>query len=249
MTEDVEPIAKPFRLHLTAAVIVAGLLWLADGRLWPSIAAYARGSFWLLMLPQVAFGSWLFKSKPGRVLAVLLYGTFVWLAAEVLCSRAAEDERARSMVLAGGAFVLAVIAANWLWERLPSAWRARVAASPIARGVGACLLFVVSSGLLWFVIGLIAEGIDTWARVRLTALCLAMSGGLILALWRLEGGVRDFACWAVASLGWALLMTGMVSDGSLAGIGVGGWLVAAVPPLIGGAVLLAYVRINRAYGV
>ena len=249
MTDDAEPIAKPFRLHLAATVVVAGLLWLADGRLWPSIAAYARDTFWLIMVLQLAFGSWLVKSRPGRILAVFLYGAFFWLAAEGMCRRAAEDSGARSIFLAGGALALAVIAASVAWDRLPSTWRARMAASPIARGVGVCLLFVLGGDLLWVVIGAVAEGIDPWARVRLTALLLAMSGGLILALWRLDGWIRDFACWAVASLTWALLMTGLVSSGSPGEIGVGGWLVAAVPPLIAGAVMLAYFRINKSYRV
>ncbi len=251
MTEDAEPIAKPFRLHLAATVIVAGLLWLADGRLWPSVAAYAAGAgntFWLLILLMV-FGSRLRKSRPGRILAVLLYGAFFWLTAEGLCRRAAEDERARSILLVGGALVLAIIAANAAWERLPSTWRAGMTASPIARGLGACLLFVLTGVVLWIVVGVAAQGSGPWARVRLTALLLAMAGGLVLALWRLEGWTRAFACWAVASLTWVLLMTGLVSSGSPAEIGVGGWLVAAVPPLIGGAVMLAYVRINKAYRV
>jgi hypothetical protein len=249
MTDDAEPIAKPFRLHMAATVVVAGLLWLADGRLWPSIAPYARDAFWLIMVLQLAFGSWLFKSRSGRILAVFLYGAFFWLAAEEILWRAAKDTGARSILLAGGAFVLAVIAANVAWERLPSTWRARMAVSPMVRGVGACLLFVLTGGLLWLVIGLVSEGIDPWARVRLTALFLAMGGGLVLALWRLEGWVSAFACWAVASLGWTLVMTGLASGGSPAGVGVGGWLLAAVPPVIAGAVMLANLRINKAYRI
>jgi peptidoglycan/LPS O-acetylase OafA/YrhL len=124
-----------------------------------------------------------------------------------------------------------------------------MAASPIARGMGVCILFVLTSGFLWVVIGVADEGIDPWARVRMTALLLAMGGGLLLALWRLEGWGRAFACWAVASLTWTLLMTGLASSGSPAEIGVGGWLLAAVPPLIAGVVMLAYFRINGTYRV
>ena len=249
MTDDAEPIAKPFRLHMAAAVVVAGLLWLADGRLWPSIAAYARDAVWLVMLASLAFGSRLLKSRPGRLLAVFLCGVFFWLAAEGIWRRVAEGGTERSIVLAGGAFALAIIAANVAWDRLPSAWRARMAVSPIARGVGACLLFIAAGGLLWVVIGAAAEGIDPWGRVRLTALFLAVSGGLVLALWRLDGWVRAFTCWAVVSLGWALLMTGLASGGSPAEVGLGGWLLAAVPPVIAGAVMLTNFRINKAYRI
>jgi hypothetical protein len=249
MTDDAEPIAKPFRLRLAAAVVVAGLLWLADGRLWPSIATYASEAFWLVLLVQLVFGTWLAKSRSGRILAVFLYGAFFWLVAEGVCSRASESSAARSMVLAGGALALAVVAANMAWDRLPSAWRARMVTSPISRGVGGCLVFGLVGGLLWGMIGVLDEGVDTWTRIRLTALLLAMGGGLFLALWRLDGWIRAFACWAVASLTWTLLMTGLVSGGSPAEIGVGGWLLAAVPPLIAGAMMLANFRINKRYRV
>jgi hypothetical protein len=249
MDDAAEPIAKPFRLHIAAAVIVAGFLWFADGRLWPSIAAHARDTFWLVMLLQLVFGSWLLKSRPGRVVAVFLYGAFFWLGAEGVCSRVAEGGSERSSVVAGGALVLAVIAASVAWDWSPVPWRARMVASPIVRGVGICLLFVMTIGFLWVLFGAVAEGGGPWARVRLTALFLALAGGLVLALWRLDGWGRDFACWAIASLTWALLMTGLASSGSLAEIGVGGWLLAAVPPLIGGVILTAYWRINRTYGV
>jgi hypothetical protein len=245
MTDDAEPIAKPFRFHLAATVVVAGLLWLADGRLWPSVAAYASNSFWLLLLLQTVFGSWLVKSRPGRILAVLLYGAFLWLAVETICKRAAESGGERSIVLAGGAFVLAVIAANLAWGRLPLTWRARLAASSTARGVGVCLLFVLTGGLLWGAIGALVDGVDPWARLRLTGLLLAMGGGLLLVLWRLEGWARAFASWAVAGLTWTLLMTGLASSGSPAEIGVGGWLLAVVPPLIAGAVMLTNFRISK----
>ncbi|SFI94154.1 hypothetical protein [Caulobacter sp. UNC279MFTsu5.1] len=245
MTNDAEPIAKPYRLHIAATVIVAGLLWLADGRLWPSISAYAGDAFWLVMLLQLVLGSWLAKSRPGRILAVFLYGAFLWLAAEGICRRAAESSEERSMVLAGGALALALVAASVAWDRLPSAWRARMAASPIWRRVGGCLLFGLTGGALWGVMGAITEGDAPWTRVHLTALFLAMGGGLVLVLWRLDGWVRAFACWAVASLTWVPLMTGLGLSGSPAEIGVGGWLLAVVPPLIGGAVLLANFRISR----
>jgi hypothetical protein len=72
---------------------------------------------------------------------------------------------------------------------------------------------------------------------------------LFLALWRLEGWGRAFACWAVASLAWFLLMTSLGSSGSPAEIGVGGWLLVAVPPLIAGVVMLANFRISKRYRV
>ncbi|WP_165190017.1 hypothetical protein [Caulobacter soli] len=248
MTDAAEPIAKPFRLHIAATVVLAGLLWLADGRLWPSIAAHADIFFLPAMMLLWTFGSWLTKSRVRRILAVFLYGACFWLAAEGISRRAAEGGGAR-FVLAVGAVPLAAIAASVAWDWAPSAWRARMAASPIGCSVGICLLFGLAGGLLWGVTGAVAEGADTWTRVRLTAVLLAMSGGLVLALWRLEGWARNFACWAVASLTWTLFMTGMASSGSPDEIGVGGWLVAAVPPLIAGVVTLANFRISKRYRV
>jgi hypothetical protein len=249
MTEAAEPIAKPLRFHMVAAVVVAGLLWLADGRLWPSVAGYLRDIFWLVMLLQLVTGPWLLKSRPGRLLAVLLYGGFVWVGGEVLCARAAGSSGARSLILVGGAFILVVIAANMVWDRLPHAWRARMAASRVSYGVGACVLLASGGGLIWTVIGAVDESVGAGARVGLTALFLAMASGLVLALWRLEGWVRAFACWVVVSLAWAGIMTGLAAGAEPARIGLGGWLLAVLPPMIVGAVLLAYYRISRVYRV
>ena len=76
-----------------------------------------------------------------------------------------------------------------------------------------------------------------------------MAGGLGLALWRLDGWLRIFTAWAVVSLAWAGLMTGLATGAEPGSIGVGGWLLAIVPPLIAGAVLTAYWRTYRAHGV
>jgi hypothetical protein len=249
MTEVAEPIAKPYRVHIVAAVIVAGLLWLADGRLWPSVADRLGGFFWLVILLQFIPSSWLSKSRLGRIVATLLLGAFFWLAAEGITARAAESSGARTLILLGGGCVLAVIVANLIWERAPDAWRARMAASRITYGVGACVLLMLGGGLIWTVIGATAEGVGTAARIGLTALFLAMGGGLVLALWRLDGWVRTFACWAVVGLTWAGIMTGLATGAAPGEIGFGGWLLAAVPPLIVGAVVLAYYRISKAYRV
>lgn len=250
MTDAAEPIAKPYRVHMVAAVAVAGLLWLADGRLWPSVVDRLGGSFfWLAMVLQWTLGSWLAKSRLGRVLMVFLYGAFLWLAAEGLCARAAESSGARTLILLGGGCVLAVIAANAIWDRAPQAWRARMAASRLTYGVGSCVLLALGGGFLWTLIGAVDEGVGAGARIGLTALLLAMGGGLVLALWRLEGWARTFACWAVVGLTWMGIMTGLATGAEPSGIGLGGWLLAALPPLIVGAVLLAYYRINRAYRV
>ncbi|HWU14733.1 MAG TPA: hypothetical protein VN157_12070, partial [Caulobacter sp.] len=203
MTDAAEPIAKPYRLHMVAAVALGGLLWWADGRLWPTVAAHSGDLFWPVMLLQLVLGSWLAKSRLGRILAVFLYGAFFWLVAEGLCARAAESSHGRSIILVGGGLVLAVIAANLLWERLPDGWRARIATSRISYGVGSCVLLLLGGGFIWFVIGAAAEGVDLTARLGLTVLLLALGGGLVLALWRLEGRIRAFACWAVARLAWA----------------------------------------------
>lgn len=249
MTDAAEPIAKPFRLHIAAAVVFGGLLWLADGRLWPSVAAHAGEVFWLVMLLQLASGSWLVRSRLGRILAVLLYAAFFWLAAEGLCASVAEGGRERSIVLVGGALILAVIAANMIWDRLPDAWRTRMAASRISYGVGSCVLLVLGGIVVWTVTGAVAEGVGLRARIGLTTLLLAMGGGLALALWRLDGWARTFVCWAICGLTWTGIMTGLASGSPPNEIGVGGWLLAGLPPLIAGAVLLAYFRINRTYRV
>ncbi|WP_029907725.1 hypothetical protein [Caulobacter sp. UNC358MFTsu5.1] len=249
MTDTAEPIAKPYRVHMVAAVIVAGLLWLADGRLWPSVADRLGGFFWLFLLLQLVPNAWLSKSRLGRVVAVLLYGAFFWIVGEGLSARAAESSGARNLFLLGGGCILAVIAANAIWDREPRAWRARMAASRITYGVGSCVLLVLGGGLIWTLIGALDPGAGASARAGLTALFLAMGGGLALALWRLEGWARTFACWTVVSLAWIGIMTGLAAGAAPSGIDLGGWLFALLPPLIVGAVLLAYYRINRAYRV
>jgi hypothetical protein len=253
MTDDAEPIAKPFRLHLAATVVVAGLLWLADGRLWPSVAAYGSDGLWLFLLLQMALGGWLQKSWPGRIVAVPLNGAYLWLAAEWITGAFADGGGRRSFVLIGGGLVLALIAGNVAWERFPSAWRARLAArlaaSRTARVGVFCLLSVLATGLLWYIVGAAVEGMDPRARGSLTALLLAMTGGLVLALWRLSGWLRIFTCGAIAGLVWAGLMTGLATGVDPGAIGVGGWLLAIVPPLIAAAVIMAYYRINKRYRV
>lgn len=246
MTDAAEPIAKPYRIHMVAAVVLAGLLWLADGRLWPSVVAYSRDVFWLLLPLQLVLG-WLVKSRLGRIVATLLYGALFWFVGESLLARGAESGQARALILVAGACILAAIAANLAWDRLPEAWRARMAASRISYGVGSWVLLVLGGGVIWAAIGAVDPGVGAGARIALTALFLAMAGGLVLALWRLEGWARTFACWAVVGLTWAGIMTGLATGAQPAGIGLGGWLLAALPPLIVGAVLLAYYRIGRAY--
>jgi hypothetical protein len=249
MTDAAEPIAKPYRVHMVAAVIVAGLLWLADGRLWPSVADRLGRFFWLFFLLQLVPNAWLLRSRLGRIVATLLYGGFFWIAGEGLSARAAESSGARNLILLGGACILAVIAANVIWDRAPQAWRARIAASRISYGVGSCELLVLGGGVIWTVTGAVDEGVGASGRVGLTALLLAMAGGLVLGLWRLEGWARAFACWAVVGLTWMGIMTGLATGAAPAGIGLGGWLLATLPPLIVGAVLLAYYRISKAYRV
>jgi len=249
MTNAAEPIAKPYRIHMVAAVAVAGLLWLADGRLWPSVVDRLGGSvFWLTMILQWTLGAWLAKSRLGRVLLVFVYGVFLWLAAEAFSALPAGGGR-RSLILVIGALILTVLAVNLIWERAPEAWRARIAASRISYGVGSVVLLVLGGGFIWAMIGVMAEGVGPGAQIALTALFLAMGAGLVLALWRLEGWVRTFVCWAICGLTWAGIMTGLATGAEPTGIGLGGWLLATLPPLIVGAVLLAYYRINRAYRV
>lgn len=253
MTDTAEPIAKPYRLHMVAAVALGGLLWLADGRLWPSVWERFDGLrgdvFWIVILLQWVVGPWLTRYRLGRIVAVFLYGALSWFVAEVLATGIAEGGQRRSIVLVAGALVLALIAANVVWDRLPEAWRARLAASRISYRIGSWVLLVLGGAFIWLTIGATAEGVSVGARVGLTALFLAMSAGLILALWRLEGGIRTLVCWAICGLTWAGIMTGIAGGASPAGIGLGSWLLALLPPVIVGAVLLAYHRINRTYGV
>ena len=253
MTDTAEPIAKPYRLHMVAAVVLGGLLWWADGRLWPTVWGWLDGgqggAFWIVLILQWVVGPWLTKSRFGRVLAVALYGVFFAFYAEIFAAGIAEGGQRRSIVLVAGALVLALIAANVVWDRLPEAWRGRLAASRISYRIGSWVLLVLGGAFIWLTIGATAEGVSVGARVGLTALFLAMSAGLILALWRLEGGIRTLVCWAICGLTWAGIMTGIAGGASPAGIGLGSWLLALLPPVIIGAVLLAYHRINRTYGV
>ena len=76
-----------------------------------------------------------------------------------------------------------------------------------------------------------------------------MSAALVLALWWLSGWRRVFTIWGAFSLTWVGLMTGLVAGATPGAVQPGGWLLAIVPPLIVGAVLTAYWRINRTYKV
>jgi hypothetical protein len=238
----------PWR-YLLGVALVAGLLWWADGRLWPSAAPYARESFWLVMIAQWVLGSWLRKSRPGRVFAVLLDGAFFWVGAQWAWGGVAHGGAKRWIVLVGGGVILALIFASVAWDRFPTAWRARLAASRIARGVGAGLIVATVIGFLWVGGDVSSAGNVSQLPWTLLAVLLAFAGGLALALWRLDGWIRAAACWAIASLAWMGLMTGLAAGISLAAIGAGGWLLALVPPLIAGAVVTAYWRINKTYRV
>ena len=249
MTDTPEPRKQiPWR-YLLGVAVVTGLLWWADGRLWPSTAAYASHSFWLVMMAQLALGSWLRKSRPGRVFAVLLDGVFFWVGAQWAWGGVADGGNGRWIVLVGGGLVLALIFASVAWDRFPAAWRARLAASRIARGVGACLMVATACVFLLLGMNVSSSGDEPRVPWTLLAVLLVLSGGLALALWRLDGWRRALACWAIASLAWMGLMTGLATGISLGAIGIGGWLLAIAPPLIAGAVLTAYWRINRTYRV
>ena len=236
-------------LYPLGVVLIVGLLWWADGRLWPSTAAYVHDSFWFVMMAQLVLGSWLRKSRFGQVFAVLLDGAFFWVGAQWAWGGAASDGARRWIVLVGGGVTLALTFVSVAWERFPAAWRARVAASRVARGAGICLIVATVGGFLWLggdisSTGNVLAGLP-WTMV---AILLSLAGGLALALWWLHGWRRVLACWAIASLTWVSLMTGLATGGFLGAVGMGGWLLAIVPPLIGGGVTTAYWRIREAYG-
>ncbi len=248
MTDVSEPRAQIRWRYLLGVATVAGLLWWADGRLWPSTAAFAHLGYWPVMLIKMASERWAEKFRLGRAFAMIIDGVFFWLAAEWL-GPGLGDGRARPILLLGGGVVAALIVGSIVWNRLPVAWRERVVASKIARGVGAGLLVAFVGGFLWVVVGATSAGNDLRVQAGLVGVLLALAGGLALALWRLDGWRRALACWAIASLAWIGLMTGLATGISLDTIGVGGWLLAIVPPLIAGAVVTAYWRINKAYRV
>ena len=249
MTDTPETRTRIRWRYLLGVAVVTGVLWWADGRLWPSTVAYARDSFWLVMMAQWILGSWLRKSRPGRVFAVLLDGVFFWIGAQWAWGGLPDGGKGRWAVLVGGGVMLALIFASVAWDRFPAAWRARLAGSRIARGVGACLMVVTVCGFLWLGMNVSSPGDEPRVPWTLLAVLLALAGGLALALWRLDGWRRILACWAVASLAWIGPMTGLATGISLDTIGTGGWLLAIVPPLIAGAVVTAYWRINKTYQV
>lgn len=249
MTVAPEPRTRIQWRYLLGVAVVTGLLWWADGRLWPSTAAYAHDGFWLMMMAQWVLGSWLRKSRFGRVFAVLLDGAFFWVGAQWAWGGLADGGKGRWIVLVGGGVTLALIFASVAWDRFPAAWRARLAASRIARGVGAGLLVAFVGGFLWIVVGATSAEDDLRVNAGLVGVILVLVGGLVLAFGRLDGWRRAFACWAVASLAWVGLMTGLATGAALVTISPGGWLFALVPPLIAGAVVTAYWRINKAYRV
>jgi hypothetical protein len=173
----------------------------------------------------------------------------LWFAAEGFAAVFEAGGEGRAMALGTGGLILMLVGASLAWDRLPLAWRAQLAASKALRAVVVTLAALGVGGFLWFAVGALTEEISLRAHIGLTAMLLAVGGGLILALWRLEGWTRTVVCWTIASLAWVGLMTGLVTGVALGSIGVGGWLLAIVPPLIAGAVMLAYVRINRAHRV
>ncbi|KQY27665.1 hypothetical protein ASD38_17340 [Caulobacter sp. Root487D2Y] len=250
MSDAPEPRTQIQPLYPLGVVLVTGLLWWADGRLWASTAAYAHDSFWFVMMAQFVLGSWLRKSRFGQVFAVLLDGAFFWVGAQWAWGGIASGGAGRWIVLIGGGVTLALIFASVAWERFPAAWRARVAASRIARGVGICLIVATVGGFLW----LEGDGSSTGNVLEelpwtVLAMLLALAGALALALWRLDGWKRVLACWVIASLAWVGLMTGLATGVPPGAVGAGGWLLAIVPPLIGGAVTTAYWRIQKTYRV
>jgi hypothetical protein len=249
MTDVPEPRTQIQWRYLLGVALVVGLLWWADGRLWPSVAPYARDSFWLMMMAQLALGSWLRKFRFGRVLAVVLDGAFLWIGAQWAWGGLVDGGKGRWAMLVGGGLMLALIFASVAWDRFPAAWRARLAASRIARGVGVCLIVATVGGFLWVWVGVTSVGDDLRVQSGLVGALLALAGGLALAAWGLDGWRRALACWAVASLTWVGLMTGLATGTGLNSVGAGGWLLALVPPLIAGAVVTAYWRINKAYRV
>jgi hypothetical protein len=237
-------------LAITAGVV--GFLWAADGRLWPSVARYLFDNIFLIFLVQIPLDPWLEKSRWGRIPALVLNAIVVWVATEGLAIVYAEGGERETFLWSVVGLVLAWSAGSFAWSRLSDARRerlARLAASRAVRGVAAALAFTAVGLLLWFVLGAATEVAAPQARLGLTALLLTMGGGLALALWGLVGGVRALACWAIGSLTWAGLMTGLPAGGPLARMDVGGWLLAIGPPLIVGGVVFAYWRIARAYRV
>lgn len=233
--------------YLAAVATVTGLLWLADGRLWPSTAAYARDGFWLVMMAQLILGSWLHKSRPGRVFAALLDAVFFWVGAQWAWDGVVASGPRRWIVLVGGGLVLALIFASVAWERFPVAWRARLADSRIARALAVGAIVAMVGGFLWAAIAATSIGEAPPVAWGLLAVLLAVAGGMALALWRLTGWRRVTGCWAILGLAWIGLMTGLATGVPSGAVKPGGWLLALVPPVIAGGVLAAYWRVERRF--
>ncbi|MBO9706802.1 MAG: hypothetical protein J7521_01205 [Caulobacter sp.] len=246
---DIAPLApRGRRFDLALSCALAGFLAWADGRLWPPLPDRAGDDLGLLVLLQLLIAAWAERSWLGRLPLVLVNGLVFWRAI-VWASAAMGDRESRLIVLACIAFLAAWIIGALVWRRLPVAWRERYAASKAQRVVGwgaACSLL---GALVLLMLITVLRDLGPAARCGVMGALLGTGVGLGLAMRWLNGWPRALACWAILSLAWVALMTGIAVAVSPGAVTAGDWLLAFAPPLIVGAVIAAYYRIERAHGL
>jgi hypothetical protein len=234
--------------HLAVTCALAGFLTWADGRLWPKVQDPGSAGLWLFLGLQTLLGTWAYRFWLGRLLAALVNGVLLWRAIGWTRSAFADPERG-PIALSVAALLLACIAANFVWARMPNTWKARFPTLKVERGVGGLLLAAVVGSLISLMLITVLSDLDVAGRWGVAGATLMVAVGLALALWRLNGWPRAFACWAILSLAWIGLMTSLAVSVVSGAVASEDWLLALLPPLIVGVVMGAYWRIHRSQGI
>jgi len=247
MSEAPDPPKQVQWPYLVGMIVVAGLLWLADGRLWsssPSPRALSNG-LWIVLcsiiVAELLSSGWRRLSWLRRAIATGFCGVFLWRLCEVIATMVARGKGAVALAWLTAGLAVAMIV--WGVSRLPEAWR-RKATSVAAGGayLAALALYVPGQAILAFVGGRIGLG-ELVGRLGLFVVGVAIVGAGFLAVTRLSGWTRNLACFAIVGLTWIVGGIGLLLDAGAAS-DIGAWMLTLAPPIIAGGVLAAYWRID-----
>ena len=229
---------------LTAVAVGAALQVLGE-RLWPNLFTCRQVGFFLFlaalqllsMLPARWHSTWW-----GRAISAVTLGVWLCVGVKAWPSMSVESRRLALLMPCGLAIVAAVA---WGVSRLPEAWRRK--ATSVAAGsiyLGATSLYFPGLAVFNFLTGKIGLG-DLLGQLGLFVVGVAILGAGSLAVSRLSGWARNFTCFAIAGLVWTVGGAALLIDAGAAS-DVMSWALALVPPVIAGAVLVAYWRIDVA---
>lgn len=247
MNDIAQPASGIRWFHLGLSCALAAFLAWADGRLWSPAPGSVADNIGLLVVVQLLVAAWAERSRLGRLPLAVVNGVLLWQVSGWTRAMLTDGAR-RPMVLAFAAFLAAWVVGALVWRRLPVAWREGYAASRTQRAIGWVLASAALGGLVLLMLVTVLRDLGPVARLGVVGTLFGSGVGLALALRWSSGWRRVLVCWAILSLAWVALMTGLAVSVAPGAVSSGDWLLALAPPLIVGAVMSAYWRIDQARG-